>query len=305
MLPNFIIIGAQKCATTFVLYCLREHPDVFMLLSEGISFFEDPDYSQSDIESFERLFEKGYHKKAIGIKRPSYLHKPECPERIHRHIPSARLITILRDPVERAISAYYHNARMGFAPIKDVNKGLLEIINGTHAEKYPRAAEIIEFGFYHKHLSRYLDYFDREQMLIMLYDDIAKNSLDFLKEIFRFLGIDEEYIPQSLNSRPQAGVYSIPRVRLLTLRNPIVYTYSSDRMRLILKEEIGLLGSMIVKVINLIDSKVLCRVFPNAKPSLSQDLAEALSTIYEEDTSKLEELLGLSLAHWKVFHPAD
>jgi hypothetical protein len=304
MLPNFLIIGAQKSGTTFIHRCLSEHPDVFMP-SEEIPFFEEPDYSQSDIRSLERLFEKGYHKKAIGIKRASYLHKPECPERIQRHIPSARLITILRDPVERAISAYYHNARMGFAPIKDVNKGLLEIINGRHAEKYPRATEIIEFGFYHKHLSRYLIYFGREQMLIMLYDDIKKNPLDSFKKVCRFLGIDEEYVPQSLNSRPMAGVYSVPRLRLLALQNLIVYTYSSDRMRLFPKEEIGLLGSMIVKVINLIDGKVLSHVFGNTKPNLSRDLIRALSAIYKKDTLRLEELLELSLTHWKVFHASD
>lgn len=105
MLPNFLIIGAQKSATTFLLRCLREHPDVFVPSGE-IPFFEDPDYSQGDIESFARLFARGCHKKAVGLKRPNYLHKPECPERIHRHIPSARLIVILRDPIERAISAY-------------------------------------------------------------------------------------------------------------------------------------------------------------------------------------------------------
>lgn len=300
MLPNFIIIGAEKSATTYLHECLREHPAVFMP-SEEIPFFEDPDYLQSNIESFERLFEKACDKKAIGIKRPNYLHKPECPERISRNIPFARLIAILRDPIDRVISAYYHNVRMGFAPIKNINKGLFEIINGKHTEKYPRAMEIIDFGFYYEHLSHWLDYFDREQMLIMLYDDIKKNPLDSLRKVFRFLEIDEEYFPQTLNSRPMAGVYCVSRLRLLTLQNPIIYTYTSDRMRLFLKEKIGLLGSRIVKVINLIDSKVLSRVFGNTKPSLSPDLLAALSSIYQQDTSKLEELLGFSLAHWKVF----
>ncbi|MFB0534671.1 MAG: sulfotransferase domain-containing protein [Anaerolineae bacterium] len=304
MLPNFLIIGAQKSATTFVHHCLSEHPSVFMPLEE-IPFFEDPDYSQSNLESLEKLFEGASRQKTVGIKRPNYLHKPECPERIYKHVPSARLIAILRDPLERAISAYYHYARMGFAPIRHVNEGLLEILNNGPAKQYPRSAEIIEFGFYHKHLSRYLNYFDNKQMLIMLYDDIMKDSLDSLKKVFKFLEIDEEYVPQSLNSRPQSGVYSIPRLRLRTLRNPIVYTYSSDQMRLFPKEEIGLLGSTIAKVINRIDSRVLSRVFSNARPSLSRDLTEALSAIYKEDTSKLEELLGLSLAHWKVFYASD
>jgi hypothetical protein len=303
MLPNFIIIGAQKSASTFIHFNLSEHPDVFMP-SEEITFFENPDYWQSDIESFERLFEKGCHKKAIGIKRPSYLHKPECPERIHRHIPSARLIAILRNPVERAISAYYHYIKMGFAPVKPANKGLLEIIYGEHEEQYPRATEIIEFGLYHKHLSRYLNYFDREQMLIMLYDDIKKSPLDSLKEISRFLEIDEEYVPQSLHSRPQAGVYSIPRLRLLTLRNPFMYSYSNDRMRLSAKKlgkETGLLGLMIIAAITLIDNEVLSRIFANTKPDISRELAEMLSATYEEDTSKLEDLLGISLARWRVY----
>ena len=303
MLPNFLIIGAQKSATTFVHHCLMEHHDVFMPSGET-PFFEDPDYLQSDLQSFERLFERCSDKRAIGIKRPSYLHKPECPQRIYRHIPSARLIAILRDPVERAISAYYHNASAGFAPITHVNKGLLEIIDGKHAKKYPRAAEIIEFGFYHRHLSRYLQYFDREQMLVMLYDDIKNSPLDSLKKVFGFLRIDEEYVPPSWNSREKVGVYSIPRVSLHALRSRITCDYSGDRMRLSLKGEIGQLTSIISIMVGVID-RLLSRMLSSTMPSPNRDLAAALSAVYQEDTSKLEELLGRSLAHWKVFHAKD
>jgi hypothetical protein len=96
----------------------------------------------------------------------NYLHKPECPERIHRHIPHAKLIVVLRDPVDRAVSAYYHQVKMGFAPLKSVNRGLLEIIYAGHTERYRRSAEVIGYGFYHKQLRCYLEFFRIEQMLV-------------------------------------------------------------------------------------------------------------------------------------------
>jgi len=140
-----------------------------------------------------------------------------------------------------------------------------------------------------------------EHMLITLHDDIEKNPLEFIRQAFGFLGIDEEYVPQSLYSRPWAGLYSVPRLRLLTLRNRFVYTYSSDRMRLFHREKSSWSGSKIVTAINRIDSIILSRVFGNNKPSLSPDLTRVLSGIYREDASRLEEMLGRSLADWKVF----
>jgi hypothetical protein len=75
MLPNFFIIGAQKSGTSFVQRCVNEHPEVFMPLEE-IPFFEDPWYSDNDVETFEKLFEEGKSRKAIGLKRPNCLGKP-------------------------------------------------------------------------------------------------------------------------------------------------------------------------------------------------------------------------------------
>lgn len=308
MLPNFIIIGAHKSASTFVQRCLSEHPDVFIPSSE-VAFFEDPDYLQSTLEAFEKSLDAGRHKKAIGIKRPSYLHKSECPERIHRHLPTVKLIAILRDPVERAVSAYYHSMRMGFAPLKHVNIGLMEIIENKQAEQYKRGREIIEFGFYGQHLLRYFSYFSRDQMLIMLYNEVARHTQVSFKNIFDFLEIDSDYIPQSLHAHPQAGIYSIPRLRLLTLQNRIIYTYSRDQKRLFTKAELGekvsFPGSIMVKIIKLIDRRILSRMFVNTKPRLNQELVAALSNIYKEDTLKLAELLNQDLSHWRVFHGAD
>ena len=153
MFPTFLIIGAQKSATTFVHKCLREHPDVFMPNGET-RFFENPEHLQTDITQFEALFRNVSQEQAIGIKRPDYLAKPECPPRIYQHIPHAKLLVILRNPVERAISAYFHLMNCSFIPIRPAEEGLTKILDGEYKDLYPKSREIIEYGFYYKHLMR-------------------------------------------------------------------------------------------------------------------------------------------------------
>jgi len=105
MLPDYIIIGAHKSASTFVHKCLMEHPDIYMPKDE-IPFFEIPDYESSSLSELEKYF-KGRKEKRFGIKRPSYIGKPEVPARISNDLPDAKLIAVLRDPVDRAVSSYY------------------------------------------------------------------------------------------------------------------------------------------------------------------------------------------------------
>jgi hypothetical protein len=126
MLPNFVIIGAQKSASTFLQVCLSDHPNVFLPNGET-PFFESPDYEQSNVSDLERIFEKRSEKR-IGIKRPNYIGKPEVPKRIEFHLPHAKLIAVLRNPIDRAISAYYHNINYGFIPPINVENGIRKII---------------------------------------------------------------------------------------------------------------------------------------------------------------------------------
>lgn len=121
MLPNFIIIGAQKSASTFLQACLNDHPDIYMPYGET-PFFESPDYERNNIRDLEKIF-VDRDEKCIGIKRPTYIGKPEVPERILAHLPNAKLIAVLRNPIDRAISAYFHNINYGFIPAIDVETG--------------------------------------------------------------------------------------------------------------------------------------------------------------------------------------
>ncbi|EDX74552.1 Sulfotransferase domain superfamily [Coleofasciculus chthonoplastes PCC 7420] len=232
---NFIIIGAQKSGSTFVQEILSEHPEVFMVPKER-PFFEDPDYGKMDFQEFEKLFAEVTTEKAVGMKRPSYYGKFEVPERLYRHFPNIKLILVLRNPIERSISAYYHYMKDGFIPVKNIEEGMVKIINGEYKNTYKRANEIIEFSFYYKHIMHYLKYFNINQIHITLFDNLKKDTLAEISSIFKFLEIDPNYKPKYLDKRPQSGVYSLHSIKIFRLKNYFIYTYNQDRTRVVPKK---------------------------------------------------------------------
>jgi hypothetical protein len=301
MLPNFLIIGAQKSASSFVHQCLREHPDVFMPQGE-VRFFEDPQYLQSDISQFEELFRNVSLKKMIGIKRPNLLAKPECLERVHKHLPEAKLVLILRNPVDRAISAYFWYMKIGLLPIRPVEEGLGKIINGEYRDLYPRSDEIIDYGFYHRHIMRYLNYFDRNQMLIMLQRAFKVNTLEALRQVYRFLEIDDGFVPRSLNRKPKRAVYSLTRLRVLNMRRnayPFILARKNDRTKLFYHKQ-TLSDMSINGMVVLTDRLLFAPICNNSKPKLSPNLISRLYSIYKEDIDELEDFLDQELTEWKV-----
>lgn len=303
MLPNFLVIGAQKSGTSFIYNCTREHPDIFAPANE-VRFFENPEYLQTDFKQFEALFDHVSHEKTVGIKRPDYLAKPECPERIYQQLPQAKLILILRNPIQRALSAYFHQIKLGFIPIKPAEEGMHKIIEGKYKDLYPKSNEIIEYGFYHRQLTRYLNYFDRKQMCVILFEAVREDPLETIKRIYSFIGVHDQYVPQSLRlkSEHNSGIYSLARLRLLTLPNPLTYTYNDTRTKVTQKHSHPW-SKTISKLVAATDRRLLAPIYGNPKPQLSFKLTESLYRIYEDDINKLEALLGQNLGKWKLHPP--
>lgn len=293
---NFFIVGAQKAGTTFVQGCLADHPDIFMVPGE-VPFFQDPDYRRKSIGGFEELFSQAGDKKIIGIKRPDYLGKPEVPGRIRNYCPDAKLLMIFRDPVERAVSDYFHNINYGFIPPVGIERGMRKLLKGAYEDTYPRSPEIIEFGFYCKHLKHYLEHFKKEQIHTIIFDDIRNNPMKVFRGIYDFLGISGNHVPQRLHERPQAVIYSLPRLKLLRLRNSFLYDYNNDRTRLEIKKR-GSLDRFFVRWIDRFDKKILSKICSGIKPTLSPALNEELTAVYRKDIMGLSELLNTDLSRW-------
>lgn len=299
MLPNFVIIGAQKSASTFVQDCLSEHPEVFLPLGET-PFFESPTYEQKNISELTNLFENR-NEICLGIKRPSYLCKPEVPKRIKYHLTNAKIIAVLRNPIERAISAYYHYVKGGWLPPLHVNDGLYKLISETSfSSQYKRAAaEVIEFGYYYKYLSSYYNYFDNNQILLLLHEDILSNPLNSIQKIYSFLGVSPSYIPNQLNSRPQKVTYNLTRLQFISLRNHFVSAYDENKTSR-LPKQMNLIDKIAAKTITIIDRFILSRLLSNQKPEVSLELRKYLYQIYQSDIEALEKLIARNLYEWKI-----
>ncbi|HLF25776.1 MAG TPA: sulfotransferase domain-containing protein [Anaerolineae bacterium] len=306
MLPNFLIIGAQKSGSTFFLKCLADHPDVFMPPGE-VRFFEDPEYTPDAIHRLTRLFQNVSGQTALGIKRPGYLSRPECPARIHHHLPQAKLIAILRDPIDRAISAYFHLMKCGFIPIRPLAEGMTKLIDGEYQVSHLKAAEILDFGFYHRHLTRYLQYFRRAQMLILLFESIKAEPQAAIQCAYRFIAVNDSYVPKPLQAHrrpnPNPGVYSLARLRLLNLRNRFAYTYNYARTRRYAKARLNLIDRALGKLVDALDGALFSRLYRAHQPEPIPELRERLLNIYADDITRLEDLLGQSLAGWRAPAP--
>ncbi|MGF1579899.1 MAG: sulfotransferase [Gemmataceae bacterium] len=299
MLPNFVVIGAAKSGSTFLSRCLGEHPDVFLYPQE-VAIFESPDWEEQGISSLQELL--GYRTECrVGITRPSYVGKPEVPARIVQHLPKAHLIAILRNPIDRAISSYYHNMSYGFLPILDHELGMRHVLNKAYSKRYRRAEEILENGRYYKYLREYKYYLERGQLLVLLHDDLIQNPVETIQQAYRFLGLDDSYVPEALDTRPQAVIYNMSRMRLLSLRNNIAYSYNQDRTRLepIPMDELGGHRYRLLQFLEALDNKVLAKVLQNRKPNLSQDLRNRLLDVYQSDIQELQYLLNRDLSHWQ------
>lgn len=301
-IPDFAIIGAQKSATTFLQRCLKAHPDVFIPDGE-LATFEDPQYADFDFDQFESHFESGQKATSVGLKRPNYLHEPDVPERLAHHLPELSLIVVLRAPIDRAVSAYFHQMRHGFAPVRDVDTGLRAILEGDWEEKYPRTSQIIDYGCYYRQLGRYLCHFNRDQLFVTTFRSIKEVPQVTVRAICEFLGVSKEVdLTNVLNGRAKEGIYSKLRLRLTRLTNPIQFEYFYDGRRLRPRDNLGKLSRAFVRFVREVDRRLLQPILPNERPSLQPNTKAKLVAYYRPDAKALEKEFDLDIEHWSVLN---
>ena len=158
---------------------------------------------------------------AIGEASPWYLHMPKASERIKHYIPEAKLIAILRDPVERAYSQFGMHLGFNYEPIADFTQAIRAESEPIRSNWSPRWY-YKQRGFYYAQLKRYFDLFERNQIRVYLYEEFQTNSLNILQDIFRFLGVDDTFMP---NTDRKHNVTLMPKnkalYQFLTQSNPM------------------------------------------------------------------------------------
>lgn len=288
-LPSFLIIGAQKSASTFLQDQLSQHPSIEIPVGES-RHFEDPEYDRGGVAALSALFRSTGTEIVRGIKRPDYLGQPLVPARIAHHIPKARLFVVLREPVSRAVSAYYHYVRHGFIPLLPVNDVFDQLLAGGLSDRYPRAAEILSYGRYGEHLTRYLEHFRPEQFLVLAQDRLISQPSAALHQAFEFIGVDPEFVTTQTGTASNRGAYSPVRLRILRSKNRFRYSYSPalDRRSRRRLSPVGLAWSAGVVAL---DRSILARLDPGRPAALDESIAQRLRDYYAEDEVVLNGLL--------------
>jgi hypothetical protein len=295
MLPNFVIIGAQKAGSSYLMRCLEAHPEVFMPLRE-IAYFEDPDFGEKSRAWFESHFDSAGGKQAIGFKRPTLLGRSECAARVSELIPRAKLIAILRNPVERAASAYFQLMRNGLVPVQGLEQGLNDILDGRLARSWPVSETVISWGLYHEHLCRFLKHFSREQIHVVVYDDLRAQRRRTVQQVYEFLGVDASFEPTDVADVANPSVYSLPRQRILGWLRPLHARRALDRSSV--RQHSGPIGAGMRKLVKTVDYTVLARVFRAPRPDVSATLRQRLVVRFRDDMTALGRLLDRDLSHW-------
>ena len=205
ILPNFIILGAAKAGTTALYHYLIQHPEIGMSLVKETNYlalkdepldFRGPGDAES-INHFSVTAEAEWHdqfahcrgKKAVGEAAPLYLYSPRAVAEIKATVPDAKLIAILRNPVERAYSAFLHLIRDQRETTPDFLEGL-RLEPERIADHWEHIWHYVAMGKYAEQIARYHEAFPRHQLKVYIYRDFRKDPDAILEDIFRFLDVD-------------------------------------------------------------------------------------------------------------------
>jgi hypothetical protein len=220
MKPNFLIIGAPRSGTTSLFHYLRAHPGVFTARGKELHFF-DLEWDRG-WDWYQRCFAGVRGESAVGEATPSYMCDSVAIERIAKHLPDARLIAILRDPVDRAYSHYWLNRSRG--------RERMSFIDAVRAEPARRATDdkkmrfwysYVDQGRYLPQLLRVADRFSPDRLFVALFDDLLLDPRDLFIRLAQFLDIDASTVPDVVGSRVnEFRTYRSLRLRKTTARLP-------------------------------------------------------------------------------------
>ncbi|MDC3050236.1 sulfotransferase domain-containing protein [Flavobacteriales bacterium] len=281
MKVNTFIVGAPKTGTTSLYYYLNQHTNVCMSSIKEPNFFSAKEVNSlfyksqivDDINEYHKLFSQN-KKQIIGEASVSYLFFNEVPNRIYKYNPKAKIIILLRNPIERALSHYLMDFRLGFC-----SENFEDII--AQPEIFPQYyQQYLELGNYFLQLKRYLNVFNENQLSIVFYDDLKSNSQKVMKHIFSFLEIEFQNLD-----------YSIQNSFLSPSNIFVSELYKFNSLRKIVKSLFPEPFLSLVKSIFFSN---------NSKPTFSDSIIKQLNAYYKSDIVELEKLLNKDLSKWDL-----
>jgi hypothetical protein len=210
-LPNFLIIGALRSGTTSLARYLGAHPDVFMASQKEVRYFDR--HFQRGLDWYQRQFSNVTTQSAVGESTPAYMYEEVAISRMEATVPDARLIAILRNPVDRAYSHYWLNRARGTETLEF--SAALEAEELRLERDGPRYA-YADQGSYLQYLQRVCDHFPRASLLTVVFEDLRDDPTETYRSVCRFLGVNAGFLPANLG-RPMNRYVTFHSTRLRRL----------------------------------------------------------------------------------------
>lgn len=283
--PTFLFIGPGRAGSSWFHEILREHPEVFVPPNKGTFFFSQ--HYRKGLAWYEPFF-AGARQPVVGEVCEDYLATAGALARAKDYDPGIRLICCLRNPYERALSSWRFFARNG----RDLP---------TLAAQVQRDPWVCEQGCYATQLQIARSLFGDDQILIFMFEELASNPRSVARRLYRFIGANPEFVPQSLHQRVNGS--SRPRSRLLAGLVHDVHLHSWGTSRIV-SNTIGQ-----IKRVRPLRRLVQTALYAEGSHSenwreLLAEFPEEMVTLYEREISALEQMLGRDLSSWHAKSPS-
>lgn len=274
MLVDFMIIGAQKSATTSLAAQISRHPQISFCKEKEPHFFSKNIYGKKSVDEYHSLYSRS-EGQLCGEASTSYTLFPQhinVASQVYDYNPKIRLIYIVRDPVERIVSHYCHRL---------LKKA---VISGSIDEEVLKDPSYVNASRYGVQLRQYLNFFPRNQILLLTFNEFASGPLDVFQKICKFLNIDP---PADYMLEQKAHNVSMSRGRMRDFPG-----------KSIVQEVISKINTTTPKWIKNLGKKVfISRI--HEKPWLKDETKLTLWALLEDDVQIIEKELGYELSAWR------
>jgi GrpB-like predicted nucleotidyltransferase (UPF0157 family) len=279
--PNFFIVGAPRCGTASLYSYLKQHPEVWTSVVKEPHFFGSDltvqPHTVREEDLYLELFAGAGDRPRLGEASVWYLSSERAPLEIHAYAPGAKIIILLRDPVEMAYSLYSLYARTGNDDLPTFEAALAAEPERRQGLRVPPAAYFPEGLLYTDHaryaaqVERYLEVFGRENVHCIVFDDFVRDTAAAYRRTLEFLGVDPAFEAE-LDPRKASQKVRMLAVRQLRHASPEV------KLRLRLEE--------------------MKKHDGGPREPLSSETAARLRRLFAADVARLGALLGRDLGAW-------
>lgn len=291
--PNLFVVGAPKSGTTAIVEYLRQHPEVFFPLRKELAYFgSDLQYTKlsvrdSNHNEYLKHFADWRNEKWAGEGSVWYLFSTTAAKEIKQFSPNARIVIMLRNPVDVMYSNYYQSLYNGNENLPTFEEALAAEHDRKQGRRIPKSAMVVNAIFYRESVKytqqvrRYFDVFGHDYVYVIIYDDFKQDNVAVYNRLLGFLEIDKGFQPQFQIINPNK------QVRFAHLRNAL-----KNPLFVVLTRRFPKTAHRANAYFRQINTKYTDR------PPMKAELRQMLLEEYRPEIQQLGSLLGRNLSHW-------